>query len=358
MPEKQRSSNLEMLRIFAMYLIVLHHACVHGALNSNFELLTQNCTVIANVLSMGGKLGVILFVMITGYFMITSRFKFKSFLKVLLPTFFYGIAIIVLFYLFDSADITSEQAIKSLLLNSSGGLPWFVVAYLGMYLFIPFINRLANGLTRNQYRKLLLIGAVCFSVIPTAFNLSFISSSFAWFVYLYFLAGYLRLYDVSFSKGRLVAIIAIPLIAVVALTVLLTITPSATEALNIGARYFAGNYSLFLLIAAIGIFIAFAKWDLGYSRFVNSVASTTFGIYLIHDNSIVRSWLWSHLIPPLLSLRACLLVPALIGLALGVFAVCALIDYVRQLVVRVIPCDGLCKRLKPVYARIDAWFNE
>lgn len=352
--KKARSSNFELLRILAMYLIVLHHACVHGALPS--DVLSGGGAIVAAVLSIGGKLGVILFVMITGYFMVKSRFRVKSFLKVLLQTVFYGVVIVAAFYLLDPQDITWERAVASLQLNSSGGLPWFVVAYLGLYLFIPFLNKLAAALSRAGFRKLLIVGAACFSVVPTAFNVTFICSHFAWFAYLYLLAGYLRMYEIRFSGGKLAALIAVPLVVVAGLTALLVANPDATEALGISARYFAGEYSAFMLLAGIGVFLAFGQLRMPASKLVNGIASTTFGIYLIHDNAIVRPWLWAHF-GAAFELRALLLGPALLVLALGVFAMCGVIDYIRQLLARLLAVRPAQERLAALYARVDRWFD-
>lgn len=69
----KRDSRFELLRIIAMYLIILHHLCLHTVegeikgLNSNhvFEILFFS----------GGKIGVAVFVLITGYFQGSKYFK-------------------------------------------------------------------------------------------------------------------------------------------------------------------------------------------------------------------------------------------------------------------------------------------
>ncbi|MBA2915953.1 hypothetical protein HCN73_06345 [Lactobacillus crispatus] len=54
---KKRISKFELLRIIAMYLIVLHHAIVHGILDvsSSKELINPGKTSVATVLGMGGE---------------------------------------------------------------------------------------------------------------------------------------------------------------------------------------------------------------------------------------------------------------------------------------------------------------
>ena len=66
------------------------------------------------------------------------------------------------------------------------------------------------------------------------------------------------------------------------------------------------------------------------NRFVNAVASAAFGVYLIHDNNVLRPWLWGALVrtqafghAPWMPLHA-------VFWALAIFAACAAADLLRQ----------------------------
>lgn len=74
MTTNKRISKFEFLRIFAMYLIVLHYSIVHGALSISSAQLRLHPinSVLLSILESGGKIGVFLFVLITGYFMVYS----------------------------------------------------------------------------------------------------------------------------------------------------------------------------------------------------------------------------------------------------------------------------------------------
>ena len=92
--QKQRSSNLELLRIISMFLIVMHHYAVHGG----FQLLEKDLSlnkIIIQILSGGGQLGVNLFILISGYFLIDSEFKINKLLKLIFETFFYSVIILL-----------------------------------------------------------------------------------------------------------------------------------------------------------------------------------------------------------------------------------------------------------------------
>lgn len=77
-----RDSNIELLRIFSMILIVAHHFSLHGVLKEFPEnpLANQSVTsFLAQVIQSGGKAGVTLFIIISGYFMVQSNMKVKKY---------------------------------------------------------------------------------------------------------------------------------------------------------------------------------------------------------------------------------------------------------------------------------------
>ena len=85
MTKKQRNSNLELLRIIAMLFIVAHYFSIHGFGSSgsfdemNFIIANSNNYLIY-FLDMLGKIGVDVFVIISAYSMINSKFTFKKLL--------------------------------------------------------------------------------------------------------------------------------------------------------------------------------------------------------------------------------------------------------------------------------------
>ena len=105
-----------------------------------------------------------------------------------------------------------------------------------------------------------------------------------------------------------------------------------------------------------GLFEVFKDLGVGRRGVINLVASTTFGIYLIHDNCFVRKWLWPHFtwvysLPFPRFVAACFLV------VLGVFLACSALELIRQLVVGAIvprlPLGGLRK----FYGEVDEWMH-
>ena len=82
---KVRSSNLELYRVIVMLAIVAHHYVVNsGVLQLAYDAPMQANSLFALLFGAWGKAGINCFVLITGYFMCTSRITLKKFVKLLL----------------------------------------------------------------------------------------------------------------------------------------------------------------------------------------------------------------------------------------------------------------------------------
>lgn len=89
-----RQSNFELLRIVCMILIIAHHFSVHSIIPENISRLNR---FIFDVFAIGGKVAVNVFVLISGYFMVKSKFKLQKLLMLIFQTFFYSIVIYIAF---------------------------------------------------------------------------------------------------------------------------------------------------------------------------------------------------------------------------------------------------------------------
>ena len=70
--KNKRNSNIELLRIISMILIVLSHYTVFSQIDIHAMPLSFNKLLLETTAT--GHIGVAVFVMITGYFMVSKRF--------------------------------------------------------------------------------------------------------------------------------------------------------------------------------------------------------------------------------------------------------------------------------------------
>ena len=52
---------------------------------------------------------------------------------------------------------------------------------------------------------------------------------------------------------------------------------------------------LLIILVSLLLFIGFQKTKIRNNKIINHISSATFGIYLIHDNPYIRSFLWNLL---------------------------------------------------------------
>ena len=194
---KRRDSNLELFRIIVMLLIVAHHYVVNSGLG---EVMAQeplsNRSIFFYLFGAWGKTGINCFLMITGYFMCTSRITIRKFLKLLLEVEFYKIAIYAIFLLSGYEQFSISGCIKSVvpMLSLTDG---FVSCFLVFYLCIPFLNILVHNMNRRQHGMLVLLCLFIYTVHGTMPGMSINMNYVSWFCVLYFIASYIRLYSAN-----------------------------------------------------------------------------------------------------------------------------------------------------------------
>lgn len=319
---KDRSSNIELLRIVAMLLIVLHHLCKYaypGGSSIEIEMTR-------NVLLLGGKIGVDVFVLISGYFLASGKIKITSMLRVLFEAWFYSLTLGIACANFVPDIFVVKDFLKSFL-PTNNGLPWFVTAYLGMYLVAPWLSKLGNDLSREQFKSLILLGFCIFSLVPTLTGCMFVTGDFSWFCYLFMVACYIRRFEITAPVSKVLCIGGLSfLIASVLVGELVCLK---LPVFSRYVTYFANMYTVPTLTASVGLFCIFKALKVPTIKPINRIAQGAFGVYLIHENVFVRELLWpnfgfvfagSFLVEILLAVLA----------TLGIYACLSCIDLIRQ----------------------------
>ena len=328
-----RQSNIELLRIISMILIILFHFSTYVDFGFPTSSISLNRLWVQFLYS-GGRIGVNLFVMISGYFLITSqRFKTEKALKLWTQVFTYSVLAFAAFVVFGGEAFGVKKLIKAVLPMTYQEW-WFASAYFILYLFSPFINKLLTGFDRKTYQKFLALAFVLWSVIPTFTNTPFLCNQFIWFVFVYSVAGYIRLHfnsrDDSAGGGRYLllsaAAYAVSFLSVIALDLIGIKIPTLGE----HATYFFAMQRVPSIIVSTFLFIGFTRIRIKNSRVINTLASSVFGVYLIHENPYVRVFIWTKVFGGASGLAGSkLLVAYSLGVAFAIFVFCAAIELLR-----------------------------
>ena len=283
-----------------MFLIVAHHYVVNsGLLGLIHETGKVNFNSIFLILfGWGGKTGINCFVLITGYFMCKSNITVKKYIKLNGERYFYSILIFLIFLLTGYAQFSAKEALKV-------AFPFFSVetnfmgCFLLFYLFIPFLNKLIHAMSEKEH---ILLTGLCLFVYTILLTFAFASVSFnyvTWFIVLYFIASYFRIYEKQwFNNTKLWGMLTVAsLIISWASVVSMYIIGNKTGHLGIEYFFVADSNQVLALITAICSFNFFKNVRISQSKLINRIASSTLGVLLIHANSdTMRQWLWNDVL--------------------------------------------------------------
>lgn len=281
---KQRSSNFELLRILAMMGIMASHynGYIAEDLKATFTPLSEFLLIQAN----WGKIGIDIFMLISGYFMCTKDLSWQRYIKLWIQIYFYQIIIGIPLVLFGALPSSANSFINLI-------FPWriinmdnFITAFMIFYLLTPFVRLLIINISKRQLGILI----VMFTFIYVGYNsiprFQVYNDPIIWFSYLYFVAGYIRLYGFPIKDSSLVfwgTLLIVNVLLVCVITVLM-------HRLGLPIHRLTGEAnSLFAVPTSISSFMFFKNLKMHYSKLVNMLGAATFGVLLIHTNSIVMT---------------------------------------------------------------------
>ena len=299
----QRQTGPELLRIVAMLLIVFHHFAVHSGID--YSTFSAN-NAFLTIAEFGGKIGVNIFVLITGYFSCTSKFTVKRIVKLIVATEFYSILLMVMSVIFQAQVLSKTLLIKGVFPLIFGDGYWFVSAYIILYALSPILNLAINKLSKNYMTFIILFLLSVYCILPKTIGVlkrvnDYGVSTVIWFVIIYLIGAYFRKY--SFPIFEHIKIATISLIGLLSITfsakVYLLYNGGVSSGIFgklLGVLADSSLYSVMSLAISVLFFIVFSKINIKANTVVLSVAKSTFGIYLIHDNVLFRDFLWSNII--------------------------------------------------------------
>ena len=279
MMKVSRQSNMELLRLVAMFMVMTIHAnplFLAGGMETVMEAKVESATL--SVIEGLCIVAVNVFVLISGWFGI--RAKWQGMASILFSVLFYSVLAIGIYAVFG-LPVPWKEAGKSLWFGSSY---WFVPSYLILYCFAPVLNSFVERTGQQELRNFLIM----FFVLEIVYgffrqNGDFIHGSSAIsFIGLYLLARYVRLYP-SRLTTRGVGF---------DLTVYFICTVLSGLGFWLSGQLYRPMYNAFfysnplVIIGALYLMLAFSKMHFS-SRVVNWLATSAFAIYLVHQNNLV-----------------------------------------------------------------------
>lgn len=339
---------LEIIRIIAILFVVFNHTNQHGFYyfpntdNPIWYVISIFCSVLC-------KVAVPLFFMISGYLLLGKQETLKTVLtKRVLK---YGIVIVmasVFTYLakemfYGRTDFSIREMIKIVYRGSDIGTYWFLYAYLGVLLMLPFLRGCVPCLTKVNVYYLVLLRILILGLMPIAIFLCLgysmstkISSPVLEQSVFYFLIGYYFGTAENLFEKRSARVTGVLLsVLFIAISAFMTYYEFAISG-EYSERFLEG----LLPMVCITIFGMVRYYSEGIAvegkawRFLAFVGDKTFGVYLLEP--VLRVYgegIWLYLLDVLPDFVASL-VWCVLFVTVGVMitALLKLIPFLKKLI--------------------------
>lgn len=349
MTNQNRQSNFELLRIVAMLLIVLHHYCVNSGLTDfvNADIVSHNYHVnmfLTEFMSFGGKVGVNVFFMISGYFMISRNMKWNKVWKLLAEVIFYNIIIYICLSFFAGyhyGHLETLEVFVPFVFDISNS---FVGSYLLVYILSPVINQWMNSLSKKQWQFALMILLSYFTLLGSLPTNPSLWNYFGWGITMYILGGYIAKFNLFNERNvNWGGCFVLSLIVMWGSEIVLTLISNKLLSWNF---VIGESHKITVLFCAITIFMMFKNLKISHSNIINTIAASCFGVFLIHANcSQMRDFVWRQISPNIAMYSSHLFFLHMIVKVFCVYIICTVIDYARIHILE-----------KPLAKRIS-WFH-
>lgn len=299
---KQRESGIELLKVLAIFLIVISHVCMAIGYEPtklagefvppiNLKMSTRDVSnFILGIMRHFGALGNNIFFICSFWFLCDrSKITLKRVLVILLDIW----VISMLFlcgYLFSGEHLSISLVITSLFPTTSGWY-WFTTCYLLMYLLHPLLNLVMANISQKTHLLACLVSVVLYCGIAFADTTLLFNSYLVHAIILYFIVGYMKRYLSVYNSGLkgnfillLCGFIGLLLLLLATNEIGLHISPLSAE-----MHRWSVNNNPFLMMIALSSFNLFRQIHIT-NKVINYFSSLTLFIYVIHGNVLFRSF--------------------------------------------------------------------
>lgn len=352
MKEKTNTRNygIDLLRIIAMFYVVLQHSLLKGGVMTTVAENSPNY-IICVFMEVVSFCAVDMFAIISGYVCFSESekpIKASSYIKMWLQVVFYGVLVTAVFGLIYPGTVMAKDYVV-MLMPVTNGLYWYFSAYTALFLVMPLLNAAVRGCTQKQLKRLLVIlfiGFVCFENITYQFSMGG-GYTFAWLMIMYLIGAIMKKCDIGKNIKPWLAIVGI--VVLVGISYIWKIR--GCEAMILGKavnKHFLTAYtSPTMVLMAMLYVIGFSK--INFPKVIQKIiaffAPATFAVYLLNNQGLI----WSHVIENRFVESAAdkvwILMLEVVGFSLAFTIAAMLIDKIRILIFRLCRIDTGVEKL-------------
>ena len=269
------------------------------------------------------------FVFITGYFQIDKKeIKVKKIINLLLIVEFYYIVLYFVGIYYKNISFSIKSFIFTIIPLMKGEL-WFVWTYIILITLSPYLNRFLLCLSKKDFKKLLIIMLIFFSIIPTFipwYNNNDNGYGIISFILIYSISAYIKIHIDTSRDNRYLSKWFISSFIVFILSLI------SFKLIN-GSNAWGYN-NIFNIMSAMYLFLYFKNINIK-SNIVNYLATYCFAIYIIHINPSISSIIYEDIFKFKLYTHNKFILLYVFISCLIIFILCVFIDFIRRNLFRI-----------------------
>lgn len=334
--KKERNLGIDLLRIFCMHMIVLHHILDNCGFSAGVELFSVNYTIVCLMHGIN-HCAVNTYALVSGYVYADSNYKISSIIKMWLQVLFYTVGFLILFAVLAPEMINRKTLLTSLFPMLTEHY-WYFTQYVCMFFFIPVLNIILKTWNPGQFKRFFLAVFVLFSCVNVLVytNLFNVDDGFSaiWLAVLYLIGGYIKRNPehILWNRKKYILVYVVCVLLTAASRWLIQfVTVNILGNANNGGRFMIYT-SPTMLFAAIALLIIFSQ--LKAEKLQKAIlfwGPLTFSVYIIHTNVFVRKGypILYEFVEPFFTANPLVFSGLIILLTESVYLICSFIDFGR-----------------------------
>ena len=297
-----RESGIELLKIFAMFIIVIAHMVqtlttpdpqlsYQGYVMDISRATTDVQTIILLILRHFGVFGNEIFFICSAWFLLKSdNYKKKKWFFMFLEIWVVSVLILIITYVSLHGNISKKILIKSIFPTTFAN-NWYLTCYLLFYPLHTVLNKVIKGMNQNQLFRSTAVLTVLYIFLSFIKKDLFYSSNLILWITIYFIMAYMQKYLMRYADSMKVNLTILILNAVgfVGIILLTEAAGHYIPAVSGKMTHWVTDSNPFLIAVSIALFNIVRKIHFK-SKAVNYISGLSLLIYIIHDNIVIRTY--------------------------------------------------------------------
>ena len=168
----KRNTGLDIIRCVALLCVISAHFFLYTDFYQ--ETVSGPLMLIMVIMRNSFMICVPLFMMLSGYLIHTKEISLRYYSKLTRIIFVY-VAASIFCGLYSRYFLHTGLSYASMILNifsfRTADYSWYIEMYIGLFLMIPFLNILYDGLPTKQNKQVLLLTFLVLTTLPSVFNI-------------------------------------------------------------------------------------------------------------------------------------------------------------------------------------------